>query len=75
MDFGLLVHKNYAMKLQEICWVSRIYNKECIKELLVYWTSSKVSFVRNTHGHVIKMPFDASTRRLEDFPNLIYEMP
>ena len=54
MDFGVLVRKNYATKSQEICWVSRIYNKECIKELLVNWTSSKVVFVHNAHGHVVK---------------------
>ena len=63
MDFGVLVRKNYATDSQEICWVSRIYNKECIKELLVYWTSSKVAFVRNVHEHVVKMPFDAGTRQ------------
>ena len=54
MDFRVLVRKNYATGLQEICWVSRIYNKEYIKELLVYWTSSKVVFMRNAHGHVVK---------------------
>ena len=50
------------MDWQEICWVNRIYNKECIKELLVYWTSSKVAFVHNAHGHVVKMLFGAGTR-------------
>ena len=59
----MLVRKSYATDLEEICWVSRIYNKECSKELLVYWTSSKVAFVRNAHGNVVKMPFGASTRR------------
>ena len=57
LDFGVLVCKDYVTDSQEICWVSCIHNKECIKELLVYWTSSKVAFVRNAHGHVVKMPF------------------
>ena len=61
MDFGVLVRKDYTTDLQEICWVSRICNKEGIKELLVYWTS--VAFVRNAHGHVVKMPFGAGTRQ------------
>ena len=63
MDFGLLVCKNYATELQEICWVSCIYNKECIKELLVYWTSSKVVFACDAHRHTLKMPLGAGTRR------------
>ena len=63
MAFGALVRKYYGTESQEICWVSRIYNKECIKELLVYWTSSKVVFVHNAHGHAVKMPFGAGTRR------------
>ena len=63
MDFGVLIRKNIATDSQEICWVSLIYNKECIKELLVYWTFSKVGFVRNAHGHVVKMPFGTGTRR------------
>ena len=35
MDFEVPVHKNYATKRHKIYWVSRIYNKECIKVLLV----------------------------------------
>ena len=26
------------------------------------WTFSKVVFVRNAHGHVVKMPFGAGTK-------------
>ena len=63
MDFEVPVRKNYATKLQKICWVSRIYNKECIDVFLMQWVFSKVVFVRNAHGHVVKMPFGASTKR------------
>ena len=41
---------------------SHIYNKECIEVFLVKWTFSKVVFVRNAHGHVLKMPFGAGTK-------------
>ena len=62
MDFEVPLHKNYATELQKICWVSRIYNKECIEVFSMQWIFSKVVFVRNAHGHVVKMPFGASTR-------------
>ena len=35
MDFKVPVRKNYAAELNKICWVSHIYNKECIKVFLV----------------------------------------
>ena len=37
MDFKVPVRKNYAVdpELNKICWVSHIYNKECIKVFLV----------------------------------------
>ena len=47
---------------QKICWVSHIYNKECIEVFLMQWIFSKVVFVRNADSHVVKMPFGAGTR-------------
>ena len=38
------------------------YNKECIEVFLVKLTCSKVVFVRNAHGYVVKMPFGAGTK-------------
>ena len=63
MDFEVPVRKNYTTESQKICWMSRIYNKECIEVFLMQWIFSKVVFVRNAHGHVVKMPFGAGTRR------------
>ena len=53
MDFEVPVRKKYATDSQEICSVSCIYNKECIKEFLAQWISSKVVFVRNAHGQAL----------------------
>ena len=54
MDFEVPVCKNYATELHQICWVSDIYKKECIEVFLVKWTFSKVVFVCNAHGNVVK---------------------
>ena len=54
MDFEVPVCKNYATKSHKICWVSRIYNKECIEVFLMQWTFSKVVYTRNAHGHIVK---------------------
>ena len=54
MDFEVPVRKNYATELHEICWVSRIYSKKCIEIFLVQRTFSKVVFVQNVHGYVVK---------------------
>ena len=62
MDFEVPVRKNYATEYHQICWVSHICNKECVEVFLVKWTFSKVVFVRNAHGHVVKMPFGAGTK-------------
>ena len=62
MDFEVPVRKNYATELHQICWVSDIYKKECIEVFLVKWTFSKVVFVCNAHGNVVKMPFGAGTK-------------
>ena len=58
-DFEVPVRKNYATELHKIC----ICNKECIEVFLMQWTFSKVVFVCNAHGHVVKMPFGAGTKR------------
>ena len=63
MDFEVPVCKNYATESQKICWVSSIYNQECIEVFLMQCIFSKVVFVRNVYGHVVKMPFGAGTRR------------
>ena len=62
MDFEVPVLKNYSTESHEICWVSRTYSKECIKIFFNVVDFSKVVFVRNAHGHVIKMPFGAGTK-------------
>ena len=43
MDFGVPVLTKYAMESQKSCWVSRIYNKECVKEFLIQNTHVRSS--------------------------------
>ena len=57
------VCKNCTTESHKICWVSRIYNKECVEVFLMQWIFSKVVFLRNVHGHVGTMPFNADTRQ------------